>query len=230
MSKKSETLNPSLIAVRCENYDAILDIFQSYYSEKGLELVEERIGSRSGKYATSPKQYSDLAAYTAQERETRPENQEFTTDFDLYGNRKGSTDWKIFFYYPYWADLTLNIDKKLAQKISESLNTNVIEYYSHYKPEGDKIVVRGWKNGELVDELSVDQGKILRMTGYFFFHLQKDYEVDVILAVVFNYGDSNSLDLEYADFNDDAEIQRPMYLKGKPDLIKNYLSSIKNEI
>lgn len=227
MAKKSDIMNPSLMAVRYEDTDAILDILQPYYSEKGLGLVEERIGASSGKYATSPKQYADLVAYDAQERETRPENQEFTTDFDLYEKRKKSWDWKIFFYYPYWADLTLNVDRQLAQRISGSLGVRVIEYFFHYKPEGDRIIVRGWDKGELVDELLVEQGRIVQNTG-FFSRLQKDDEVDVILEVVYGYGDSNNLDLEYADFNDDAEVRRPMYLRGKPDLIKSYLASIKD--
>jgi hypothetical protein len=226
MAEKPGTMNPSLVAVRYNNTDAILDILQSYYSQLGLGLVEERIGSGSGKYATSPKQYLGLADYYAKERSTRPERQEFTTDFDLIENREKCLGWKIFFYYPYWADLTLGIDEKLAQEVSKSLKAKVVEYFFQYEIDGDKIVVRGWTDGQLIDHLIVKQGKLIRGDGFFSELLPED-EVDVILERIYGYGDINNLDLEYIDIEDNQDTRRPMYLKGKPEIIKGYLASLK---
>jgi len=49
--------------IRSNNSSRILGLIDQYFNDYNLQLVEERIANRKGKYLNSPKTYTNLTEY-----------------------------------------------------------------------------------------------------------------------------------------------------------------------
>jgi hypothetical protein len=219
----------SITAVKSRDYEAVLEATNVYFEKYNLRLVEERIGNRNGKFATAPKQYASLKDY--EEAELKPyldKKVEFTTNFDFFINLDKNPDWCVFAYPTRLAEYTLNIDEEFAEFISRTLKTKVFDYFNYTVV--DQMIVRSFEDGESKDKLFIPGGdsEIGTKEGYFekleglesedLSEEELDKKADIIDGFWDHIG-YNEILLEFYKENS----RRPMYLKGKPEDIKNFL-------
>ncbi len=119
------SLGFSLIAVKSTDTNAIMNTLADFYTDHQLGLVEERIGDRTGKYATSPSSYQDLKTYA--ERELKYSTG-FTSNFALAENLPDNIGWTLIEYHPHFAPYTVNIHTELTARFSSTLQTIAFEY------------------------------------------------------------------------------------------------------
>jgi len=217
----------SFTAIKTQDYDTVLDMVNTYFSKHKLYLVEERVGNHSGKYAKSPNHFANLKEYDRIELEPYfDQNYEFTTNFDFFVNLEGNKDWCLLTFNTRLAEFTLNIDEDLTEFISKEMKVKAFDYYEHTVV--DLVIYRSFEKGNRVDKFVSIDGIIDDMEGYFE-QLKKIESDDMpekesekkrgIIDGFLQHIGYNNVFLNSKDQNS----RRPMYLKGNPQNIIEFL-------
>lgn len=210
--------------IKTHDSEKLLDTTNKYYQKFGLSVVEERIGKKSGKYIQSPRSYSNLKEYDNYNSSlTYAKEIYFTTNFDLYDNLEENNNWLAFLYNPRSASHTLNINSDFSSFLSKELDTDVIEYFVYDVPA--QAIIRFHNKGWITDQLSTADLEIYDAEGYFEDYRNKIVDtypdiVNIIKPYLQKIG-FNPVSSEFTPSNKRA--RRPMYLKGKPEDINNFL-------
>lgn len=215
-------------AIKSKDSEAVLDVVAKYFKENNLTLVEEKVFGRTGKYVNSPKEYEDLEEY--QESEIIPylnSAYSFTTNFDFYSDLKVNSDWCIIFYHTGLANLQLSIDEDLTKMLSKELNTFCVDLYQNTVV--GQVIIRSFEKGHAKDLLFIlSPDEIAENDGYFSkldkYGDQNWSEEEGGGFKIMDYWDEIGFDLLSKDFGLYAKERRPMYLKGAPDVITEFLS------
>jgi hypothetical protein len=218
----------SITGVKIKNFEAVLDLLDQYFSKFNLKLVEERIGDHESKFTTSPKHYANLNDYEKAEIDPLLNREGLsTTNFDLYSNLGTSPDWCLLAFPSWLAELTLNIDEDLSKFLSRELQTTVFDFFEYTVV--NQIITRHFENGELKDKfyLPGSDEDIECKEGYFdkvdlsttsFLESKED-----ILG-----GFWEQIGYKPTPLDPQSEqSRRPMYLKGNPKDILNFLKTRK---
>lgn len=208
------------IAIKTIDSEKLLDAVDEYYKGFGLSLVEERIGTRTGKYVQSPRSYVNFAEYD-KFNAAQYEKANLTTNFDFYDQLEEPKGWSIFMYYPRLVKYTLNINSGFASFLSKKLSTTVIEYFQF--DIVCQVILRSHENGWTKDRFSTGDLEIDEAEGYFEQYMNKKVEsYDNIFTITEAYFQSIGYRAG-SKLPDDEKSRRPMYLKGKPDDVENFV-------
>lgn len=217
-----------LIGIKSNDSEKVLVLTDEYYNQSGLSIVEERIGNKNSKYTTAPTSYPSLTEY---DRQTDEQLSKFlpaySTNFDFYENLVENPEWKAFLYNPQLADHTLNINKNLASFLSKNLNSTAIEYLRFDIP--CYISIRMWMNGDEVDEFVTSDFQIETVSGYFKQYENRQFEsFNEVFDLLQPYFVPIGFNPESKDFapSEQENRRRPMYLKGKPESVEDFLTNL----
>ncbi len=221
------SLGFSITAIKSTDTNAILDTLAEFYAGHGLTLVEERIGSREGKYATSPRSYPDLETYY--EQELKPASI-FTSNFAVAENLPENVGWTLLEYSPHYAQYTPNYHSKLTRLLSSKLQTVVFEYS---ELDGvDFYYFRSFDQGEVIDAIDTVESEISLQRGRFMdlrFRDDEDDDIDHDPYEVIRQRiqDLYQFDLEANDMHRDWDMgtRRRFYLKGPANDLRAFLES-----
>ncbi len=211
-----------ITAVKSQDDEKILESVNTYYQKQySLSVVEEKIGNNQSNYTTAPRSYRDLAEYDqAQLRES--EGKIATTNFDFYSGLLENNKWSCFIFNPRAADKTLNINNELSEFLSKFLQVDVVDYYRYDVP--GLMILRHFINGFSEHSFNVVDIEILDAEGYFEQYKDKEFESWSEIGDVFQkYLDKIEFNPEAKELWENSEFRRPMYLKGSPIDITNFL-------
>lgn len=212
-----------MIGVKTNDSEKLLDETNNYYQQFNLSLVEERIGKRLGKYVNSPRSYLNLQEYDNYNSNlTRGKNIYFTTNFDLFDSTGDNEKWRIFIYNPRLAKYTLNINSAFASFLSEKFPL-AIEYFEY--DVTCQVIVRSHENGSTKDRFSTADLEVYDAAGFFEQYMGKQCEsYDDVFTIIRTYFKNIGFNFESPELDDlYGKSRRPMYLKGKPEDIKDFL-------
>lgn len=216
------SLEFSLTAVKTTDTNAVLDVLSKFYASYELTLVEERIGNRAGKYANSPRYYTDLKTYAKQELK---ESGEFNSNFAIAENLSENVGWILIEYSPHYAPLTPNIHTELTRLLSSSLDTIAFEYSEI--DTNSSYHFKGLYQGELVDAIETSEGEIHLQRGQFvnlpLCNDDPDLQEPIERKIQECYGFDLNADDMFMEF--DMQTRRRFYLKGSSHSIVSYLKN-----
>lgn len=216
-----------IIGVKNNDSEQVLVITNDYYNQYGLSIVEEKIGNKNSPYTSAQTVYTNLTEYDKHTDEQLAKfHPAYSTNFDFYENLQENPGWKVFLYNPRLADHTLNINRNLASPLSKNLNSIVIEYLRYDVP--CYVSIRTWINGELTDEFMTSDFQIENVYGYFKQFENKQFEsYDEVFNLLQPYFSKIGFNPESKDFTptEQENKRRPMYLKGKPENIEEFLTN-----
>lgn len=217
----------SLCAICNTPPDRLLPLIEQYYLPLRLSLKEVAIGNHSSDYLDKECCYKDLAEYNSQNAIGSEEDaRDFDASFDLFENLRENSAWTIISYPTFRAKNTLNIDKELAQLLSEKIQSSVINFYEN---SSVSVTILGhYFKGSLRDSYRVEDFSVKEATGFFRDFPKKEYETVCEYCAPFYYffhewrlfPDSSDL-----DYNNEVS-RRPFYLKGDQEDLQKYLASI----
>ncbi len=219
--------NYSYCAIRSKDTEKIIDLIEELLGIYDLHIVEERIGGRKGKYATSPHHYNTLEEYNKNELYKDINKRfsiEFQTAFSLFEPTPENPEWTILYFQPFLAKKTTDMNSKLAKYLSQKLQTTTYEYKEYSVV--DWYIARTYENGVLTDQIQIGDQELGSCKGIFNDLVTHKNEEDIYQQVIAKIKElENKLGFNSTESDDSflRKERRPMYIKGPREKITAYL-------
>ena len=219
--------NYSYCAIKTKDTEKTIELIEEYLAISNLHIVEERIGDRKGKYATSPHHYNTLEEYDKDELYKNIDKRftiEFQTAFSIFEPTSENPEWTILYFQPFLAKKTTDMNSKLAKYLSQKLHTTTYEYNEYSVV--DWYIASTYEDGALQDQIQIGDQELDSSKGIFndlATHQDEEDIYEQVIAKIKELENKLGLDSTASDDNFLRNERRPMYIKGPHEKISEYL-------